>query len=395
MSSRALLSSLALALAALAVLTGSQLIWGLVYTLALALAAAIAWVGISGRRLVLERSIPPARLTAGELFSETLTLRNRSLIPVVWCEVIDRGPLAEHHGDVVCSLGPHEAVAWSATGAFARRGRYLLGPTELRVGSPLGLASRRVLAQGQGEVVVHPPLHALLSLLPPWTGASVGNDREGRPLDMPPETSAVREYEDRDGLNRIHWLSTARTGRLMSRTYDSRHTADVLILLDLDAAVHTGAADESTLEYAVSIAASIASGVSSRGQAVGLVTSGAVPGMFAAARGEVQRLRLLDHLAEVRADGSTRFADVVAQHARRWRGRGGLVVITPSRDPAWVATLLDATPKSTRHLCVALEPVSFGADGAALRVLGAWRTRLAWWTVRSGDSLNPSEAAAV
>nr|WP_236023519.1 DUF58 domain-containing protein [Bifidobacterium miconis] len=64
----------------------------------------------------------------------------------------------------------------------------------------------------------------------------------------------LREYRPGDDLRGVHWLSTARTGRLMVRQYEASHRIDVG--LDLDA-VESDYADHDEFELAVSVFASI------------------------------------------------------------------------------------------------------------------------------------------
>src|SRR4029077_10430098 len=107
-------------------------------------------------------------------------------------------------------------------------------------------------------------------------GAVGGGDaRQGRAADVPPDPSTVREYDSHDGMSRIHWASTARAGRLMSRVYDTQQSTDLLVVLDLESGHSAGAAPDSSLEYAISIAASICHAGLRRGQAVGMVTNDA------------------------------------------------------------------------------------------------------------------------
>jgi hypothetical protein len=52
-----------------------------------------------------------------------------------------------------------------------------------------------------------------------------------------------------------------------------------------------------------------------------------------------------------------------------------------------VEALLDLGVRGQRHLAVFVEPTSFGAPGAPLRIPAAWRLALDWWQVRRGDEL--------
>ena len=85
----------------------------------------------------------------------------------------------------------------------------------------------------------------------------------------------MRDYTTGDSFGRIHWPLSAHHGRLMSKTFEQPLTTDIWILLDLDRKVHFGEGEESTVEYAISLAASMASQVHSRGRQVGLIANDA------------------------------------------------------------------------------------------------------------------------
>ncbi|HZB97299.1 MAG TPA: hypothetical protein VE219_01745, partial [Candidatus Sulfotelmatobacter sp.] len=166
---------------------------------------------------------------------------------------------------------------------------------------------------------------------------------------------------------------------------------DLLVILDVQSGIHAGTPPESSLEYAVSLAASLVHAGLRRGQAVGLVANDRAHTGFGAGRGEAQRQRLLDYLALVTDDGDTPLAATIARHGKGWRGRGGIVVVTSSRDTSWVEALVDTATRGVRHLCVYVEPTSFGAPGPPVRITAAWRLVLDWLVVRRGDVIGVGE----
>ena len=381
------------ALSFFAGITGIHLAYTLTYVLLTLLIVAFIWARVISRRISVERESPHGFFTVGEPFRERFTVHNRSLLWVPYCEVHDRSGIDGYAAGRACALSAGDSVSWTARGTFLRRGRQRFGPLEARVGDPFGLFSRVITVGASAEVVVYPALHPIAELGPLWSGTGNGDLRRGRAVDVPPEVASVRDYDPHDGMSRIHWPSTARTGRLMSRTYDTRQSADILLILDLNARVHAGRAPDSSLEYAISIAASIVHGGIRRGQAVGLITNDAAMTGFGAGRGDTHRMRLLDYLATATDNGGTPLEHVVRRHGDGWRGRGGMVVITPDRTSGWVEALVDAGSRGQRHLAVMLEPVSFGAPGAPMRIPAAWRLALDWQLVRRGDVLGSGERA--
>jgi uncharacterized protein (DUF58 family) len=395
-TSRVPLLALLAVLSVFAGITGVRLAYSLAYVLLFLLIVAFVWSRLAGRRLEVERESPRGHFVVGEGFAERFTVRNRSLLPLPYCELHDHSRIEGYRPGRACALNPGGSVTWTTRGVFSRRGRVAFGPLEARFGDPFGLFPRSVTLAAGEPVTVYPAIHAVEDVLSPlWLGSATLEQSRGRPVDVAPEVSTVREYDPSDGLSRIHWPSTARTGRLMSRVYDTRQSADVLVLLDLARGTHAGEGSESSLEYAVSLAASICHAGLRRGQAVGLVGNDRDLTAIGAGRGDAQRLRILEYLAVATDNGRRSVDQAIARHGRTWRGRGGLIVITSDRDPRWVEALVEAGERGQRHLCVFVDPTSFGAPGPPLRLLAAWRLALDWWVVRRGDVLGNSSRGRV
>ncbi|TMB91254.1 MAG: DUF58 domain-containing protein [Chloroflexi bacterium] len=381
-------------LAFFAGITGVRLAYTLAYVLVLLLIVAFFWSRSLARRVRVFRDSPKGSYMMGEQFEETFRVRNGSALRLPYCEVYDNTKLAGYSPGRAFALAASGSVTWKARGTFTRRGRHHFGPLEARLGDPFGLFPRRILVAPKSEVIVYPAIHPLQGIAPQWAGGNLADVRSGRPVDVPPDVSSIREHQPADGLSRIHWASTARTGRLMSRVFATGQSADILVMLDLQRRIHAGSGSESSLEYAMSLAASVCHSAIRQGQAVGLVTNDAKNTAFGAGRGETQRLRILEHLALAEDDGNLSLTNAIRRHGEGWRGRGGLVVITANRDPGWVEALVDVATRGQRHLCIFVEPTSFGAPGPALRIPAAWRLALDWWVVRRGDVLGVGDRAS-
>ncbi len=393
MTARAPLIACVAVLAFFAGITGVRLAYTLAYVLILLLAVAYLWSRLLTRKLDVTRDSPQGSFMMGEAFEETFTVRNRSGLRLPYCEVRDGSKLPGYAPGRAFALGAGGSVTWTARGVFTLRGVHHFGPLEARLGDPFGLFPQKVVVAPENEVVVYPAIHALHQAVPQWSGNGVAEAQRGQPVDVPPDVSTIRDYANTDGLSRIHWASTARTGRLISRTFDTGQSADLLVVLDLQRGIHAGTGVELSLEYAISITASIVHAAIRRGQAVGLVTNSLAGTSYGAGRGEVQRLRLLDYLAIATDDGVRTLGETITRHGPGWRGRGGMVVVSANRSGDWVEALVDSATRGQRHLCVFIEPTSFGARGQALRIPAAWRLALDWWVVRRGDVLGMGEKA--
>jgi uncharacterized protein (DUF58 family) len=209
-------------------------------------------------------------------------------------------------------------------------------------------------------------------------------------LDIPPNATTIREYVPTDSVKRIHWASSARLGRLMSRSFETREGGDAWIVLDLQAAVHAGEAPDSTLEYAMSMAASLTDAALRRGSAIGLVSNDRQLSVIEAARGDQQRKKLFEHFTLAQADGTVSLASLLTSQRQQWQHRGGLIVITPSADEHWLEALLDLGVRGHRSLVIYLDPAGFGGSQASLATAGRWRQAVNWWMVRGPEDVEPA-----
>ena len=372
-----------------AYVTGVRLAYSLLYALVLLFVVSYAWSRLAADNLVVERASPEGQYQVGDAFEESFVIQNRSWIPVPLIELTDFSNLPGYNPGRVFSLKGRRARRWTSRGRFKQRGLFTFGPVELRYGDPFGLFTRTLRIAGSHSVVVYPvvrPVGGLDALAPSTAG---DEQLRGRVLDIPPNATTIREYVPTDSVKRIHWASSARLGRLMSRSFETREGGDAWIVLDLQAAVHAGEAPESTLEYAMSLAASITDASLRRGSAIGLVSNDSRLSVIEAARGDQQRKKLFEHFTLAQADGTVSLATLLTSQRQQWRHRGGLVVITPSADAHWVEALLDLGVRGHRSLVVYLDPRGFGGSQPTLASAGRWRQALNWWMVGGPEDLEP------
>ena len=87
--------------------------------------------------------------------------------------------------------------------------------------------------------------------------AGSGENRPRAIASAGEDDATVREYRDGDDLRRVHWRSTARRGELMVRREEQPWQSRCALLLDTRTISHHGDGPSSSLEWAVSAAASV------------------------------------------------------------------------------------------------------------------------------------------
>ena len=361
--------------------------WDLLGKLFFALCAlfvvAMLWSRLSLRGLKVTRETYGDRARVGERLVERIRIQNLSCLPKLWVEVVDQSTLPGHQASRVVQLGPHSETSWDISTECTKRGLYHTGPLRLESGDPFGLFPSRKILPSIHQITIYPPIVNLtgLDLLPGELPG--GSTVQHRTPVVTPNASGVREYVLGDSFNRIAWSATARTGRLMVKEFELDPTADVWIVLDLDRRHHAGAdgavaadhsrpdpaALNSTEEYVVTIAASLAHHLLNANRNVGLLANSSQPVLLPADRGDRQLAKMLDELAVAHADGSRPLAETLLAETGLLRWNSIVVIVTPSTDEAWVKATAALLSLNIRVLAVVVEGSTFGDGQSALLVV--------------------------
>ncbi len=383
--SRILLAAGLLLLLLFAYLTAIKSAFVLVYGLALVLALAFAWPRQVVRKIHVTRHIEAGTPTVGETFEESFTAEKTGWVPAPWVEIRDMSEIAGYQPGRVVSLG--DPVTWTHKGVYRQRGWMTFGPTRVRVQEPFGLFSRETRLNERHKILVYPRIRPMPEFVMPAEQHS-GDARllSSAWADYPPETSGVRDYSPGDSLGRIHWKLSAKYGQMMSKTFEQPLTSDLLIVLDLQRSAHHGKGEESTLEYAISLAASINAQVHSQGRQVGLITNDSRGTMLTPHRAFRLERALLEYLAIAQADGDVPIASPqVWDKVRKLPGRM-IALITPSTDATWLRNLEMTPHKRTARVAFYIDAASFGAAEPHLSF--DLHTDVELFVVRKGDDFS-------
>lgn len=245
-----------------------------VLVLALPLVTAM-FIGRSRYRLALIRTVAPLLVSAGQPARVNLSLTNEGRTP---SGVL----LLEDHVPYVLGTRPRFVLegighGWRRHVTYQVRsdvrGRFEIGPMSVRVNDPFGLVELGRAFTTTVPLTVTPRTVSLpnIPLGGAWTGS--GDNRPRAFAIGSAEDVTVREYQRGDDLRRVHWRSSAKTGELMVRREEQPWQSRATLFLDNRIRAHRGQGIASSLEAAVSAAASIAVHLSHRGYTVRLVTA--------------------------------------------------------------------------------------------------------------------------
>jgi uncharacterized protein (DUF58 family) len=403
---RVVLGLFALCLAG-GLITGRDAFFNLTYVWGGLFLGAFLWSRTALSGLSLERTPHSLRSQVGLAFEEGFLLHNRSRFPKLWLEIRDQSDFPGHRASlVVVGQGAHRDRPWLVRTLCTRRGRFHLGPVTLVSGDPFGLFPMSMV-QAQTHQVVVLPMAVSLPTFPIPSGRLPGGEAlMERTHQITPNAAGVRDYMPGDSFSRIHWRSTARRRRLIVKEFELDPMADVWIILDAYAAVQrtlpTPEASErptqflpsratlqpSTLEYAVSAAASLTHYLLERDRAVGFTAYGRSRHALQPDRGASQLYRILETLAVLDGQGDLSLADVLKLEAPQLPRGAVVVLITPDVGEEVLLAARQLKRRALPPVLVLLDGASFGgAQGALNAAVAAQKSGLPVRLVRCGEPL--------
>lgn len=391
-------------------ITGREIWFTLAYLLGLLLIVSFVWAWSNINWVYLSRITRTRRTQVGRPLEERFIVRNTSIIPKLWLEIQDFSTLPGHFSShVVNGLGPRATFSWRVATICRRRGRYQLGPIRISTSDPFGLFTMSRNLTPTSNVVVYPLTFDIHRFALPIGILPGGDALRRRTHYITTNAAGVRDYAPGDSFGRIHWPSTARRARLIVKEFELDPLADIWIVPDMSAFAHIAPErkeeqslgdvpawlrkeeirlEETTEEYAVSIAASLAQFFLRQDRAVGMLAYGQSNEIVQPDRSERQVNRILETLAVLRAEGQSQLGDVLQAEMHLFPRGTTVVVVTPNPDEEWATAARGLMRRGLRVVTVLIDPASFGGHRSAAPLASLLQaSNLMVYLVNRGDNL--------
>ncbi len=345
------------------------------------------WVSIVARFLRLRRQSDLSRARVGDIFKEQFDVLNASPLPGLWVEVFNEMPLPTASGSrLLTRMRPRERQFYSARTWLTRRGGYQVGPTLVTVSDPLGLFHVSKRFPAEKSLVILPMIFPIVSFLSPPGLLPGGHVIRRKAMDVTPHAAGVREYIPGDPMKRIHWPTSVRRGQLMVKEFELDPQAEVWLFLDAQQNVQAHKSfvapdipfenmlfsrkpkltlPPSTLEYAISITASLVHYFIQQKRTVGFVTEDRAYTMLQAERSERQENKILETLAFLEGRGKLSIAALVSAQASQLPQGSSAILVTPTVSPEVLVAADDLQRRNLRPVVVLLAAETFnGKEGS-------------------------------
>ncbi len=303
----------------------------------------------------------------GERFEEEFTFYNKGKLPTALIEVREDAEFPGYKSIASFHLPAQGSYSWRSEGICRRRGLFDMGKLIVKINDPLGFFSVKQRMFDSKSIVVFPSTFDLpfFQVMP---RQEIGvSKRRWFVTESGTNASRVRDYISGDSFRNIHWHTTAHTGNLMVKEFDPELSSyaykDIWIVLDMLKTSHCGKDQETTEEYAVSIAASLVKKYVDSGKNVGLLASGDRSFLFLPETSEEHEEKLMRVLAIIEANSSLTLDGLLESQEERFEPGSAVVVISPSANI--LGPLRRIASRNIVVTAILLDAVSFGGEVSA------------------------------
>lgn len=346
----------------------------------------VAWVirMVALRGVKVERQARALRGSVGDIFEEHFEVANTSRLPKLWLEVSNESSIPNATGSrLITLLRAGQRRSYTARTWLTDRGGFLLGPTKITSGDPFGIFRVSRVIPASSTLMILPMIVRVNQFLSPPGLLPGGKAIRRKSIDITTHAAGVREYIPGDPMKRIHWPTSIRRGQLMVKEFEQDPQAEVWLFLDMYKSVHyarprdehASPVDDlfllrrpkfelprSTLEYSISVTASLAHYFLEQRRSVGLVTTlGHTYKIIPAERSERQEAKILEALAFLQAESTFTFPSLITAQLGQLPQGSSAILVTPM---IWSELLLAVDSlqrRNLRPLVVLLMVHSFGS----------------------------------
>lgn len=322
------------------------------------------WARSLVRGLRFKRELRYGWVQVGDQLEERFTLFNASRLPALWVQVTDHSSLAGYDANIATGVQGQAETVWRNKHVCERRGAFHIGPTTVLTGTPFGMYSIEFQYAALDSVLVMPPVVPLPEIMVAPGGRAYEGQRRASTFERTVSAVGVREYVHGDTFNAIHWRTSAHADELMVRTFDSTPAGDWLIWLDLDEKAQVGVGENSTLEHAVILAASLAERGLQTGRAVGLIGNARELVWLVPQAGEFQRLHILRALATIEPSPQSLATQITALEQGVDR-HASIIFITAALEADWTSPVLSLQSHTNVPTVILLDPAGYGGTQSA------------------------------
>jgi len=319
---------------------------------------------VNAPSISIERSVPETAFE-DEMLNVKMSVSNKRSIGFYFFEIKDRFPAAqpgkEEQSIFVLDISPKGEKRFNYAIDCYKRGLWRMGPIHVISQDALGFFKMKRTWSLYSDILIYPSFFRIF-VFPTLASGSVSwmGVETARISGDSHEFFGIREYERGDTISRIHWPSSAKHNKLIVKQFERNAIQEVTIVLDLKEGHDIGTGRETTLEYAVKIAGSIARYLLNSSAFVQIIGYAKEAVVLHFGKGESHVYKILEYLAKVRADGSFTLSQALEEAIFITPYSSTLVTIMLDNDMEALSSLVQFKVKGIKLIVVVLSTSTFG-----------------------------------
>ncbi len=208
--------------------------------------------------VTVERNLDKVKVFANDFVHVTLTVKNEGHRAIDFLRIDDGYPTTFEcvvgQNQIETSLQPGKSKTYSYILQARLRGEYEIGPTRLLLHDRLGFNFLDKKIATKTPVLVYPTYEDIRRMEAAAKGRRLGlifGTHKTKIKGLGTDFYGIRQYNPSDGMRYIDWKSSARTGDLMTREFETEKNIRVMILLDSSSTMTAGRVENSKIEYGI------------------------------------------------------------------------------------------------------------------------------------------------
>jgi uncharacterized protein (DUF58 family) len=300
-----------------------------------------------------------------EILNVKMKIRNNLSRGTSYFEILDYFPAAQPGKEKISlfmlHINPKEEKNFNYTIECYKRGLWKIGPIEVISQDALGFFRMKKTLNVISDIIVYPAFFRVLAFPPlargsiSWMGvetAKISGDSH--------EFFGIREYQRGDTISRIHWPSTARHNKLIVKQFERNAIQEATIVMDLKKDNNIGVGRETTLEYSVKIAGSIARFLMNSGSFVQIIGYTKEVMMVPFGKGASHMYKVMEYLANVCSEGVFSLSETLEEANFATPHDSTLITIMLDNDIDALSSLVQFKVKGIKLIVVVLASSTFG-----------------------------------
>lgn len=295
-----------------------------------------------------------------------IQIQNKGTTTIEYLEVYDIFPgdgsfkIALGENKIGTRIDAKSTLTFSYILQPKQRGEYRLGPCRVIIKDRAGFIFEEKELDEYTTLLVYPTyedVRRMKSFATRRREGMVYGSHLTRQKGMGSEFYGLRQYISGDEFRRIDWKSSARSGKLMIREFESEKNIRVMIFLDASSSMISGSKFDNKLEYSIRAALLLTHLALDRRDQVGLIVfSDKLHYYIEPKAGQGQFFRILEVLARVEGSGRKNLYGAIDYVTKRMKKDSFFFILTDMEETTQYFTQALMLAKSYDNEIVLITP---------------------------------------